>query len=67
MDEARQTYYGEEKPPKSNATRWTEEEIRIFEELLPKYGNNWKNYVPHFKNRDRNKIKCFYMNHKDKY
>lgn len=53
-------------PGKVIANRWSEAEKQKFEALLPIYGNNWKQYVQHFPNRDRNMIKCYFRNHRDK-
>ncbi|CAL6012867.1 Conserved_hypothetical protein [Hexamita inflata] len=43
-------------------TMWSNEEVKIFFALLPKFGSSFKQYMPHL-NRTYSQIKGFYHNH----
>ncbi|CAL6012831.1 Conserved_hypothetical protein [Hexamita inflata] len=43
-------------------TKWSDEEVKTFFSLLPKYGSDFKQYVQHL-NRTYSQIKSFYHNY----
>ncbi|CAL5979525.1 Conserved_hypothetical protein [Hexamita inflata] len=43
-------------------TKWSNEEVKTFFTLLPKFGSSFKQYMPHL-NRTYSQIKGFYHNH----
>ncbi|CAL6094409.1 Conserved_hypothetical protein [Hexamita inflata] len=47
-------------------TKWSDEEVKIFFSLFPKFGSSFKQYMPYL-NRTYSQIKGFYHNHIRRY